>query len=141
MLVSDEMAEMTPYLHMCSSDGFSGQPLIFNQHLQECVPIVGLISTRNGQPYPEPAQETLRTIFLLHCVLEKPRCQMSKRIHRDNLFLVRPLWKGANLCSWLRICKIGSATGQLLFWENTFPSKKCLRPLEEQERHHTCGLF
>jgi len=81
MLVSDEMAEKAPDLHMCSSDGFSGQPLIFIQHLHECVPIVGLISTKNGQPYPEPAQETLPTIFLLHCVLEKPRRQMPQRIH------------------------------------------------------------
>lgn len=141
MLALDEVVEMAPYLHMCFSDGFSGQPLIYNQHLRECVPIVGLISTRNGQPYPQSAQETSPTIFLLHCFLEKPRCQMSKRIHRDNLFLVCPLWEGTNICRWLCICKIRSATGQLSFWENNFPSNDFLRPPGEQERHHTCGLF
>lgn len=37
---------------------------------------------------------------------------MSKGVHRNNLLLVRPLWKGANICCGLGVREVRSDAGE-----------------------------
>lgn len=60
------------------------------------------VSTDSGCKY-----DTL-TILFLYCVLEEPWCKMTKRIHRNDLLLVCPLGKWANISCWLGVGEIGS---------------------------------
>jgi len=45
-------------------------------------------------------------VFLVHQVLEKPRSQVTKRIHRHDLLGVRPCREGTNVSSRLRVGEI-----------------------------------
>ncbi len=49
-----------------------------------------------------------RTILLLDKILKEPRCHVSKRVHRNNLLLVCPLWEWSNIGSRLGVGKIRS---------------------------------
>jgi hypothetical protein len=115
-LVSNQhRLQVHAYLHMGSGDSFSGQLLT---NTQDCssIPIVGLISTTDGQPCQRSSGSDSPTIFFLYCILKKPWSQVTKRIHGDDLLLISPLRERTDICSWFCVCKIGSATDQQSFW-------------------------
>ena len=46
-------------------------------------------------------------IFFVHSLLEQPRCEMSVRIHCNDLLLIVPLRERPNVCSGLSVGEVG----------------------------------
>lgn len=55
-----------------------------------------------------PYLRTPLTVLLLYGFTKQPRGQVTQRIHRDNLFLICPLWERANFGGRFSVGEVGS---------------------------------